>query len=186
MNKTHGVNLLMKVAYDLIAGMLIIAFSLGMMASVAFAADGSGSSSTAQIGGEIIGINYGSYEHINRVRNEFKNKLSYLMDNEDELRANSTQFSDISFDDEYGKEVYVLAQLGVVAGTGDGKFSPGNKITYATWMAMVTRAMFPELIENIDFSSPSIKDRITRLDQKLADMGLSLIHISEPTRLDVI
>ena len=94
------------------------------------------------------------------------------MDNEDELRANSTQFSDISFDDEYGKEVYVLAQLGVVAGTGDGKFSPGNKITYATWMAMVTRAMFPELIENIDFSSPSIKDRITRLDQKLADMGV--------------
>lgn len=60
------------------------------------------------------------------------------MDNEDELRANSTQFSDISFDDEYGKEVYVLAQLGVVEGTGDGKFSPDNKITYATWMAMVT------------------------------------------------
>lgn len=100
-NKTRGVTLLMKVAYDLLAGMLIIAFSLGMMTSVAFAADGSGSSSTAQIGGEIIGTNYGSYEHINRVRNEFKNKLSYLMDNEDELKANSTQFSDISFDDEY-------------------------------------------------------------------------------------
>ena len=54
MNKTRGVNLLMKVAYDLLAGMLIIAFSLGMMTSVAFAADGSGSSGTAQIGGEII------------------------------------------------------------------------------------------------------------------------------------
>lgn len=176
MNKTRGVTLLMKVAYDLLAGMLIIAFSLGMMTSVAFAADGSGSSGTAQIGGEIIGINYGSYEHISRVRNEFKNKLSYLMNNEDELRANSTQFSDISFDDEYGKEVYVLAQLGVVAGTGGGKFSPGNKITYATWMAMVTRAMFPELIENIDFSSPSIKDRLARLDQKLADMGVQKAH----------
>lgn len=121
MNKTRGVNLLMKVAYDLLAGMLIIAFSLGMMTSVAFAADGSGSSDTAQIGGEIIGINYGSYEHISRVRNEFKNKLSSLLDNEDELRANSTQFSDISFDDEYGKEVYALAQLGVVAGTGGWK-----------------------------------------------------------------
>ncbi len=101
------------------------------------------------------------------------------------LAYQTPDFTDLSEDHWAYFEVMKMADAGVIAGTGDGQFSPDRTVSAAQFLTLVGRIVFPEIkSEGADWSGPYVT--AARENGLLEGAGVDAGHVgSDISRYDM-